>query len=458
MRLSLALLGLGAFAIAGSGPANGAPAGAARAASFARVLDAELSAITRDPTHSLASLSVLAIRDGQVVYHRQFGHRFIDARNPANSKPATAATLYRVASISKLVVTLGVLRMVEDGTLALDADIGRYLGYPVRNPHFPDVPITLRMLLTHTSSLRDEAGYFWPDTVDLKDVLAPEGRLHSNGVMWSARAKPGEFFEYANLPWGVVGSVVEKATGERFDRVMSRLIVAPLGLQGGFSPADLPPGRVRNIATLYRKRATVDGREIWNPRGPWVAQVDDYSAAPPVPRAGPGYVIGSNGTLFGPQGNLRASAADLGRIMLMLMNGGELDGKRIVRTETLEAMFAQQWRNDNGKNGNTCDGTRKDRFQSWGLGNQRFLDVTGPGCGDRLVEGGGFTGVGHVGDAWGLTGAFVFDRNAKNGIIFLTGGPAFDPETYKGRYSSFYRHEELILTALHRRALLQRLD
>ena len=76
-----------------------------------------------------------------------------------------------------------------------------------------------------------------------------------------------------------------------------------------------------------------------------------------------------------------------------------------------------------------------------------------PGGGDRLVEGGGFTAVGHTGNAWGLTSALVFNRSTRNGMIFLIGGHGFDPDTNPGKYSSYKRHEEQILTALHRRAI-----
>src|SRR5258706_10773911 len=144
----------------------------------AATLDDELDAIANDPQRPLASLSVLAIRDGRVVYERQFGRRFIDDANPANSKPANTQTLYRVASISKLVTALGVMRLVEQGKLSLDTDIGHYLGYQVRNPHFTDVPITLRMLLTHTASLRDDADYVFPAGTRIRDFLVPGGKLH----------------------------------------------------------------------------------------------------------------------------------------------------------------------------------------------------------------------------------------------------------------------------------------
>ncbi len=420
-------------------------------------LDHELAAIVNNTEHPLASLSVLAIRNGNVVYHRQFGSRYIDPTDPAKNKPADAATLYRIASISKLVTTLGVLKLVEQGKLKLDTDVSDYLGYRLRNPHFPDQPITLRMLLTHTSSLRDEAGYYWEARlgVNLKDVLLPGGSQYGEGQMWAKNAAPGAYFQYANLPWGVVGTIMERASGERFDRLMARLIFAPMGLRGGFHPADFSAADLAHTATLYRKRIDTDGKEIWNPAGPWVPQVDDYSKEAPVPRANPDYVPGSNGTLFGPQGNARLSAADLGKLMLMLMNEGMLEGKRILKKETVATMLAMQWRHDGtGANGSNSFGSRQDFFNAWGLGNQQFQDRSGAGTGDRLVAGGGFKAVGHLGDAWGLTSAFVFDRRKKNGLIYLIGGPGFDPESNKGQYSALYRHEEQILTALYKRAIL----
>ena len=73
--------------------------------------------------------------------------------------PVTEETCFRVASVSKLVMTFGALALVERGVLGLDDDLSVCLGYPVRNPRFPDAPVTLRMLLTHTASIRDEGNY-----------------------------------------------------------------------------------------------------------------------------------------------------------------------------------------------------------------------------------------------------------------------------------------------------------
>ena len=101
-----------------------------------RALDAALSAIVDDPAHPLASLSVLAIRHGKVSYEQQFGYRHIGA-TPADSLPVTPATLFRIAFVSKMMTALGLMRLVEQGKLSLDQDVGIYLGFSLRNPHFP---------------------------------------------------------------------------------------------------------------------------------------------------------------------------------------------------------------------------------------------------------------------------------------------------------------------------------
>ena len=443
-------------------PANlvaAAPTATASLPDATRVqLDADLRAVVTDKNYPLTSLATLVIRDRRVAYTGAFGSAFIDAEAPEKSVSVKPDTMYRIASISKLITTLGVMRLVEEGKLALDVDVSTYLGWSLRNPHFPAAPITMRMLLTHQASITDDAGYYWEDklSVNLKDVFTPGGSRYGKGDMWAKNAKPGDYFSYGNLNWGVIGTVMERVSGERFDRLMRRVLFDPLGIRGGFNPAEMSAAEVAKIATLYRKRTEVNGKEIWNPNGPWIAQVDDYSKAAPVPRAGPSYVIGSNGTLFGPQGACRLSADDLGRVMLLLMNEGLHDGKRVLSAASVREMLREQWRaegNGLGKNGDVNSGGGKQLMNAWGLGNQHFLDVSGVALGDRLVEGGGFKAVGHLGDAWGLTSAMVFDPKTKSGMIFLSGGTGFDPETTPGKYSAFHRYEERILTALYSRVL-----
>lgn len=447
VKSALAMLALSAMSCAGAA----APLSAPRAEALTR----QLQAIVDDPAIALPGLSVVAIRQGEVVYSRQFGHkRLATATMPA--QPMDADTMFRIASVSKFVSTLGVMKLVEQGRLALDADISGYLGYRLRNPHFPDQPITLRMLLTHTSSLRDEGGFKFAPMVDLKDVLLPGGRHYGKGAMWSTGHAPGRFFEYVNFNSGIIATIMERAGGERFDRLMRRLVFDPMGLKAGFHLADFTPAKIDDAATLYRRREK-DGEERWDPAGPWIAQSDDFHLNPPV--APPGlerYVVGTNGTLFGPQGSLRISAGELGRIMLMLMNGGYHGGRQILRADTIATMLSRQW-TLNPASGNGDSDKSRGLYHAWGLGNQHFTDTSivqdGRAGGDRLVEGGGFTGVGHLGWSWGLNALFVFDPKTRNGMIYVASGVGDDPDRHPGRFSSEARFQERITDALYRGAI-----
>ena len=413
----------------------------------AALLDAELAAIAAAPACALASLSVLAIRDGRVAYQGQFGQRFMgNAALPA--RPANPATLYRIASISKMMTALGAMMLVEAGKLVLDADVSTYLGFALRNPAFPDQPVTLRHLLSHTSGLRDAAGYSWPCAVALEQILPAGAALHGTGKMWSPTTPPGAFFTYANLGWGVLGTIMERVSGERFDRLMQRLLLDPLQMRGGYYPPAFTQIDLDNLATLYRKRST--DTEVWNPAGPWIAQADDTSPHPPAAPAGiDQYVIGSNATPFSPTGGLRVSAADMGKVMLMMMHDGRHAGRQVLQPATLALMRTPHWRadaaGDQAGNGDTAGGL----FHAWGLGLQLFGDRPG----QRLVEGGGFAGVGHLGDAYGLRSVFAADLARRDGMIVLIGGLGSDPAAYKARDSSMARFEEHILSALYRHAI-----
>jgi CubicO group peptidase (beta-lactamase class C family) len=423
----------------------------------AAALTHRLQAIVSDPAMPLAGLSVVAIRDGEIVYQQQLGSK----RLPSGARPAEPIdqdTMFRIASISKFVTTLGTMKLVEQGRLSLDADVSDYLGYRLRNPHFPDTPITLRMLLTHRSSLRDDGGFKFAPDVSLQQVLLPGGPLYGKGDMWSSTAAPGKYFEYVNFNWGIIATIMERAGGERFDRLMRHLIFDPMNLKAGFYLADFAPARIDNIATLYRKREK-DGDEKWDPNGPWIAQSDDFANEQAV--APPGlerYVVGTNGTLFGPQGSLRISALDLAQIMLMLMNDGSYHGRQILERATVAAMFERQVTlAPNGENGTGDSDNFHGLIHAWGLGNQQFTDTSlvrnGRAEGDRLVEGGGFTGVGHLGWSWGLNALFVFDRASKNGMIYVCSGVGANPDLQPGRFSSEARFQERITDALYRGAI-----
>jgi len=413
--------------------------------------DQVLQQTVNHPSQALASLSVIAIKQGKVVYENQFGRRYIHPDDTAQDVPANDQTLYRMASVSKMVAAVGAMILVEQGKLDLDADISRYLGFQVRNPHFPTAPITTRMLLSHTSSLRDDAGYNFPINVNWKSFLVPGAANYGDGSQWDKASQesshaPGHFFRYVNLNWGILGSVMEVVSGQRFDHFMRDQLLRPLGMVGGYNPEELRVEELANVAVLYRKKKEHD--TVWNPKGPWIVQTDDYRGKAPPKRAGiDSYVLGANASLFSPQGGLRTSVRGLARLMQMLMNQGELDGVRILQPASVGQLLQVQWRYDAvRKNGDNDRGL----FLSWSLGFQHFTDVSAAHYGDRLVkQTPSFTGFGHLGEAYGLNSGFMFDPVTRNGMIFALGGLSADSEALFGEYSSLSPWEERILSALY---------
>lgn len=168
--------------------------------------------------------------------------------------PVTEETCFRVASVSKLVMTFGALALVERGALGLDDDLSACLGYPVRNPRFPDAPVTLRMLLTHTASIRDEGNYGsrgMQKGCTLRELL-------ENADNWLP-ARPGEAFHYTNLGAGAAGAAMERAANRPFDDIMQELVFAPLAIRASYVPGRIAPRS--DLANGYSMRFPVPIRK-----------------------------------------------------------------------------------------------------------------------------------------------------------------------------------------------------
>lgn len=412
-------------------------------------LDSRLTAIAQTPGADLSGLAAIVYVRGALVYEYAWGCRTIDARLPANNLPVTLDTKFRIASISKTVTTLAVMQLVEAGRLDLDADVSGYLGWRLRNPHWPETPITTRMLLTHTSSLRDGETYAFPLPVTLASVFQPGSPYYEDGAHFAAPGDgadraPGRYFAYCNLGFGVMGTLVECITGERFDLYVDRHVLAPLGVDASFNVRNLSDAGFAQLATLYRRQR--DG--AWDAGVPWHAQVDDYRDTRPAPPPGlEAYVPGANGTLFSPQGGLRISARDLVALMKLFLHGGEAAYGRVLAPATVQQILTDQWRFDPALgNGDPYGGL----MRAFGLGLHHISNAPADrfGPSDRIVAGPAPELWGHTGDAYGLLSAMLFDPARDLGFVYIIGGTGRDPETYKGAYSGFYRWEEQIQTAL----------
>ncbi len=315
----------------------------------------------------------------------------------APGRAFTADTPVRVASISKLVTTIGVMRLAEAGTVDLDRDVSDYLGWRLRNPAFPDTPITLREVLSHTAGLVDVGDdYAVPLGRRLRDAIEPAN--------WSAHA-PGTWFRYTNLNFPVVAEVMEQATGERFDRLMARLVLTPLGLDACYNWATCSGDAVERAAVLTDAAGAPVKDDLRGVR-PDCAGVNRVD---PTRCDLDGYVPGTNGAVFSPQGGLRVSAAGLARIGRLLLGDGAVDGVRLLTPASVTTMRQPQWRFD-GANGDSEDGA----YCAYGLGTQLIGMV--PGCRDDLF-GDHRPHVGHAGEAFHVRSGLWLDGT--RGVAFV---------------------------------------
>ncbi len=416
-------------------------------------LDARLAETVAKPGAELSGLALAVIRDGKTVHEACFGRSLIDPAG--HDAPVSPDTLFRVASISKTVSALLVMLLADEARLDIERDVSAYLGWKLRNPAWPDAPISISMLLSHTSSLRDGEVYTMPLGGELREFFEPGGRGWENGAHFAAPGEfrnpaegmPGRFFAYCNLGFGVMAAIAEKVTGERFDLMAKKLVLEPLGMEGSFNTGLLSDDAFKRLAPLYRKGK--DGN--YDPQGPWIPQVDDYRSIRPtlpcvsLPELAPGglaaYQPGTNGTFFSPQGGLRASIRDLARLTRCFIGKGVLDGTRILPQSIFERMMTPRWTFDPATvNGDSYHGITRESGLAL-MHSTGSLDSFGS---DRLMAGGGPLLWGHHGDAYGLLGGMLFHPDEAYGFAYLIGGTAEDPEKLKGRHSSFCLWKEEI--------------
>ncbi|HEX8640912.1 MAG TPA: serine hydrolase domain-containing protein [Allosphingosinicella sp.] len=353
----------------------------------------------------------------------------------ARARALTIDDPVRIASISKLVAALGAMRMAEQGRLDLDRDVSDYLGWRLRNPAHPDRPITLRMLLSHTSSLRDDVDYAIPLGTELRAALAAPAAFDDDHP-------PGSYFRYSNLNFPVVASIMETVAGERFDRLMRRLVLEPLGLDACFNWATCSGAAIARAVVLYQPNGTVIRDDLGGRPPPCPVLAPDG-----VPCELGAYRPGSNGALFSPQGGLRISMRDLATIGRLLLNRGRHNGAAFLSEGSIAAMAGPvwrfgpgAWRGVDGTNGDTDGGF----YCAYGLAMQRLPNGP-PGCRDDLF--GGRAMMGHAGDAYGVRSGLWVDPATGTGIAFFAANNGDDPP--RGRTA--YRAVEEWLAARLRR-------
>jgi len=388
-------------------------------------------------------LGFIVYKDGNEIFSKFEGRRRLD-----KNLPVTRDTKFRVASLSKQFTIFTIMQLVERGKLNLDEDVSRYLGFELRNPKFPAVPITCRMLASHTSSLRDGKIYSIPPIFGVEEFFKRDGKFFEDGAHFG-NEPPEKFFTYCNLNYGILGTLIECVTGKRFDIYQRENILSELDTRADYVVGNLPQKDFNLLGTLYQKKSP-NGH--WDEFGEWYAHMDDYKGIQPArdtlnlqnPYAENfcndynlhDYKIGTNATIFSPQGGLRISFEELGHAMQMILNDGTFCGRKILSEESLAEMFKPQWIY-NGNNGDTCGGV----MLSYGLGEYQINGKTSARlCKNRVIDFAGHTGI-----AFGCIAGF-FVTNKREGFLYVANGHEedLDAPQSSGKFSANYIHEEKI--------------
>ena len=301
-------------------------------------------------------------------------------------------SIYRIASISKVIVAVGLLKLYEKGLVDLDEDVSKYLGFKVRNPKYEEQKITLRMILTQTSSIIDDGicdngiykGYDGSnctyDFIKLEELLTKGSKHFYKGYSDHA---PGSEFIYSNLGCGILACVCEKITNKYFPDYIIECLLNPLDIKSGF--------RLENIS--YPENLV--GHYLYENNQ--FKLYRDYESFKKVQCLK--YPLGEN--YRGVAGGLYISSIDLSKIMSMLMNKGIYNNVRILEEETVKEMETVWWE------GLPSDPTyRKKGLQMIILDQFTNLPLKG-----------------HFGNAYGLRSFMLYNDNG--GIIFLCNGANF---------------------------------
>ncbi len=180
---------------------------------------------------------VIVNRDGETLYAYYYG-----ADDKRGTRPVDGDTVYKIASLTKMITAVGVMQLKEAGRLNLDAPLTYAEDIPIRNPRFPDTPVTLRQVMSHTSSLLGDAPY----------SAAPQWeKITLDQNRYFSKYEPGSHYEYANLNGGILGSAIERASGQSLNAYMTEHVFAPLGINAAYAAHLLPDPAPLSLSLIH---------------------------------------------------------------------------------------------------------------------------------------------------------------------------------------------------------------
>jgi CubicO group peptidase (beta-lactamase class C family) len=268
----------------------------------------------------IPGVSAIILTEGKVSWTGNFGYASLE-----DNIPVTENTLFAVASCSKPVTATAIMMIYENGFISLDSDINEYLPFSIRNPHFPNDEITIRMLLSHTSSLLDNIDVYLSQytiesgggdsSISLEEYIYnyfnQEGIYYDPVLNFNTELGPGKVYNYCNMGYALLGYILEQVTGQPFDEFCNKNIFTPLN--------------------MYETAWFLKDIDISKLAVPYDVQEDSIT---PICYYGfPSY----------PDGQLRTSALEYANFISMLLNDGSYNGEEILQPETINEFFKVQY-------------------------------------------------------------------------------------------------------------------
>lgn len=317
--------------------------------------------------------AIQVLRVGKLAERYMAGY----ARLGSEPLPVACDTFFRTASVAKLATAMLVFRLQTLGKLDVEEDISGFLGAPVRNPQHPQTPITLGMLLSHTSSIVDSPAYFHSFVQDV-----PLRALLNSPASFSTD-RPGARFRYSNLAAGMIGSLLEHRFGRCFESLAQEYLFAPLEAMATF---DLRTLDALQVASSYR---VLPGGKT-----PAFDAPKRYENAVPLTSPNPEthYSLAS--------GNLYITAEAMGRLVLPLLGCASQGDSPFLNAHSLKQMKTPQG-----------DWPQKHIRMAHGMG---LLVLDDRKLSDHIL-------YGHQGFAYGAVNGVFFD-DAGNGFVSLNSG------------------------------------
>lgn len=256
-------------------------------------------------TREVAGAVVTVVYRDRVLFARGYGFADVDKGIPVDAQQ----TLFRPGSVSKMFTWSALLQQVELGRVDLDADVNSYLDFKI--PEFEGKPIRVRDLFQHTPGMSDQGGLTAPSV----DKVVPYQNWLKNRIpqrLWPV----GTEISYSNYGAALAGYIVERVSGEPFADYVEKHIFEPLGMTSTTFREPLPAELAPRMATGYRYK---DGK----------FEPEPFELFSPVMPAGSG----------------TSGAPDMARFMMAMLNGGSLDGARILNPESVQLLMRDSFAN-----------------------------------------------------------------------------------------------------------------